>query len=140
MILKLERIHLRDLDSAFINPVFSAFGADLKSLRLFDCQNIDMHHLASCCPQLKDLEIGSLFFNSTLGPDVKSRDTPCWTCDTFLPNLERVRSTACLEDWATLIEKKSSLVELQLHCCHIGTEVNIFTLKFYFYSTHLLMN
>jgi hypothetical protein len=128
LIHKLESMVLRDLNSAFLNPVLSAFGADLKSLELTDCQNIDMHHLASCCPNLKELGIHKLFYNSSLGPDVKSiRDPSCWTSDTFLPLLERVRSTACLENWATLIEKKSSLVELVLHCCHIGTEVNIFT-------------
>jgi len=96
------------------------FGPDLTRLNLMGVGPIDMSLLAPCS-KLEDLTIVASPINSK-DVDAASRFTP----DSFLPMLKYFNTDACLGFWAPLmIEKKSKLVELSLHCCHIGTNVII---------------
>lgn len=45
------------------------------------------------------------------------------TAESFLPMLKHFTSGVCLgPSWSRLFEEKTSLVSLDLHCCHIGID------------------
>jgi len=118
----MERIILSDINPRCVQPVLNAFGSALKILELDHCQlAIDLAHLASCTV-LQKLEINSCTITCE-GNDPSSR----WTSETFLPSLKVLKtwSSCCLGVWALLLEKKSTLKQLALVCCHIATNVII---------------
>jgi len=80
-----------------------------------------MAHLAVTCTELEDLCFSSLTSLHLEADDPSS----CWTSDTFFPSLKTFRSHTCLGIWSSLFEGKSELENLQLNCCHIGTDVII---------------
>jgi len=94
------------------------FGANLTRLELIDVGPVDMSLLAPCY-KLEHLSIINKSIINSEDVNAASR----WTPDTFLPMLKSFRIHTCLGVWAPLIERKSKLVNLELICCHIGTNV-----------------
>ncbi len=65
----------------------------------------------------------------------KVDETPLLSADTFLPNLKYFQTdNICLGKWSRLIEDKPGLVDLELHCFHIGTEVCFILCSSYYFS------
>ncbi len=118
LIYQLDTIKLSDLNSKYVELVLEVFGPALKSLTLSGCKQIDMLLLGTCCVQLEHLSI--LEQSSIKREEIHPTD---WNSDTFLPGLKSLRSHCCLGVWGSLIERKSTLIDLHLDCCHIGTRV-----------------
>lgn len=97
---------------------FDTFGSRLTSLEILYSRKFEMS-LLGCCAQLKHLKIRYGCFNleANIPPEFKSD----W--DSYLPGLESFTADDCLGRWGSLIERKSTLVHVDLHCSHIGTEV-----------------
>jgi len=64
----------------------------------------------------------SLFFSNTCWTDTDfNKPSTHLSAETFLPKLKHFRSSTCLgSSWSKLFEEKSSLVSLDVCCCHIG--------------------
>ncbi len=54
-----------------------------------------------------------------------------WTHETYLPALIELRTNACLGNWSPLLERKSTLTQLALNCCHVETQVSTIFQFFY---------
>ncbi len=106
------------LSPSFAKPILKVFGKNLTSLEL-KSSKVDMELLGSYCAQLKHLTIHS----SSSDEEEVNSDTTGWTPEDYLPLLTELRSNVCLGSWASLLERKSTLIHLQLNCCHIGTSV-----------------
>lgn len=116
LIFQLETIALSEMSLQFLELFLDKFGPHLTSLELLYSRKCEMALLA-CCTQLKYLKMRHCSFNleANIPPDFKP--------DSYLPQLESVTADDCLGRWATLIERKSTLVYVHLQCCHIGTDV-----------------
>jgi len=119
LIYKLEKIWLWNLDSNYVKLVLEVFGPALKSLMFRSCEEVDMLLLGTCCVQLEHLSIWE--WSSVKHEDFHPTGL---NSDTFLPCLKSLSSHCCLGVCGSLIERKSTLIELDLKCCHIGTHVN----------------
>ena len=108
------------LDSPFLKTVVNAFAPYLRRLYLDRCDRVDLAHL-SLCTHLEHLSVISSTFSSSVASDPAQWDGG----NTFLPSLKSLYSNVCLGTWAPLFERKSTLVDVHLHCCHIGTRVRI---------------
>ena len=106
-----------------VEPVLKHFiGLTLKSLTLISCGQINLAFLESCT-QLEDLTIHRC--------SIEPKAPTGWAEDkTFLPLLRKFENyELCLGSyWASLIERKSTIVHLTLDCCHIGTSVMLICL------------
>ena len=111
-------ITLEDLSTEYARPVLNALGPALKKLTLKRC-DFDMAWLSSCT-QLQHLTINCCSLRTD---KLITRGHNNWTHATFLPVLTEFQSNVCLQKWAPIFEKKSTLVKLTLNCCHIATKV-----------------
>ena len=116
----------------FLELFFDKFGPSLTSLELLFSRKFEMSLLA-CCNQLKHVKMRYCSFNLEANISTELQSDP----DSYLPLLENFTADDCLGRWATLIERKSTLVHVEIHCCHIGTDV---ILLFVQYVNIILIN
>ena len=106
--------------SAIINSVLKVIGHQLIDLRFSSCK-VDLFALIPCL-QLETLAISNE--SCLLTPDDEILSNPEVKSRKFLPNLKNLLSEICLGKKSRLFEEKSTLVNLELHCSHIGTEAS----------------
>ena len=110
------------MNCKIMKPILASFGSVLQALFISDCDQVNLAHLASC------VVLDSLMLLDSTISSEGSDTISCWTPKTFLPSLTElvVVCGPCLGLWAPLLEAKSTLVRLDLNCCHIGTNVRLF--------------
>ena len=98
-----------------MKSILEVFHPLLKFLVLKNCTKIKLADLAVCF-ELEGLKI-------LAGCSFNSHDIDVFNPDTFLPKLKSFQSNICMGLPSRLFEEKSGLVNLVLHCSHIGIEV-----------------
>ncbi len=98
-----------------MKSILEVFHPLLKFLELKNCTEIKLADLAVCA-ELEGLKI-------LAGCSFNSHEIDVFNPDTFLPKLKGFQSNICMGLLSRLFEEKSGLVNLVLHCSHIGMEV-----------------
>lgn len=98
-----------------MTPIMKVFGAELIELQLFRCK-FDVRTLLSC----SKLETLRIFGGCTFLDDPAGQMDPLLNQSTFLPLLKDFHSDICLGSWSSIFENKSTLMRLNLSCCHVG--------------------
>ena len=98
-----------------MRAILTVFGPELHKLRLEKCPQIKLEQLA-VCSKLESLKI----VNGSLSQRSQETDSAL-DADTYLPKLKIMESNICLGRQSHLFEEKSSsLIKLDIHCCHVG--------------------
>ncbi len=94
------------------------FGPTLKELLYHSSYPSMVDFIPCIC--LESLAF-SYFSSSSL--DTYSEPPTHLNADNFLPMLKKFKSSCCLgSSWSRLFEEKTSLVSLNLNCCHVGID------------------
>ncbi|KAI9555851.1 hypothetical protein GHT06_018368 [Daphnia sinensis] len=101
--------------------ILTAIAAQLTQLTFVSCDRIDIAGLIAC----KELEVLRIFLASSLVLQTEDPEERYSPPEAFLPKLSRLESDICLHaQYSHLFEEKSSLLHLDLDCCHIGTKAS----------------
>lgn len=101
--------------------ILTAIGAQLSQLTFVSCERIDLTDLIPC----KELDVLRIFLASSLWLPTEDSEERYSPSEAFLPKLNRLESDICLHArFSHLFEERSTLLHLDLECCHVGTKAS----------------
>ena len=110
---QLVDVIITDVNPAYIKPILSALGSNLKILEFLKCTQLDLQPLAYCTA----LEELTFFYRCSI------EDGAAALPSGFLPALKFFFSDSCT--CTAFFITKARLTSLKLNCCHVGTKVFI---------------